>query len=325
MKAETFNSESNIFSQYGASIRKALLNAGACAVGFATAAPVEPEEWEAFRAWLQHGKNAGMEYMHNYPEIRQDPRLLLDGARTVISLAFPYPRAPKREPEEGLIAAYAFGKDYHKVIRKKLKKVLSEIEILDVKPEFRICIDSAPILERYWAVKSGIGYRGRNGAIIVPGFGSYVFLAEIITNIPLPPSSPSTEKCLGCNLCIKKCPTRALSLNGEINCTHCISYLTIEHRGEWDAKGKTAMSTPHGRATLFGCDLCLSLCPHNLRLPQEFLPEFMPEERVITLHREEIIKEDPEKFKSRMAGSPISRAHYPDLLRNAKNSNQHYI
>lgn len=296
-------------------IRSALLDAGACAVGFAEATTVDEGEWEAFQRWLANGKNAGMDYMHNYPDIRRDPRLLLPGARTVISLAFQYPQAPANNPR---IAAYAFGRDYHKVIRKKIKKVLSELPEIYKNAKYRICIDSAPILERYWGVKSGIGYRGRNGAIIVPGYGSFVFLAEVVTALELTPSSPSTDKCIGCNFCIKKCPGRALNVNGEVNCTKCISYLTIEHRGEWDATGTEVMETEHGRNTLFGCDLCLSLCPHNRRTDSKVIPELQPTPEMLTLNPTELATLSEEEYRRRFAGLPLSRLHHPDLTRNLR-------
>lgn len=315
MKSESFTLESADTPPVCDIIRSALLDAGACTVGFAEAAPVPAAEWEAFERWLAAGKHAGMEYMRNYPEIRRDPRQLLPGARTVISMAFQYPQA--QAGHTGM-AAYAFGRDYHKVIRKKLKKVLSELEKSDISANYRICIDSAPILERYWAVQAGVGHRGRNGAIIVPGYGSFVFLAEIITDLELPRSTPSAQKCLGCNLCIKKCPGRALNVNSELNCTRCISYLTIEHRGDWDDTGREVMATPHGKSTIFGCDLCLSLCPHNRRTETKVLTEFSPAPEMLTFDPTAAAALTPEEFKQRFAGLPLSRLHPEDLPRNLR-------
>ena len=160
-------------------IRKILLEGGACAVGFAKAAEVDPGEWELFEEWLSRGRHAGMEYMRNHPQIRRDPRLLLEGANSIISIAFNYrgdtaPNSP--------VASYALGDDYHDVLRDLLNRCLNSFP---TDAGYRICIDSAPILERYWARKAGVGFIGDNGALIVPGAGSMVFLAEIVTPLPL--------------------------------------------------------------------------------------------------------------------------------------------
>ena len=147
-------------------IRKILLEGGACAVGFAKAAEVDPGEWELFEEWLSRGRHAGMEYMRNHPQIRRDPRLLLEGANSIISIAFNYrgdtaPNSP--------VASYALGDDYHDVLRDLLNRCLNSFP---TDAGYRICIDSAPILERYWARKAGVGFIGDNGALIVPGAGS---------------------------------------------------------------------------------------------------------------------------------------------------------
>lgn len=262
--------DTNILKDEKENLRRALLAAGACAVGFAKAEPVSPEAWGNFSRWLNAGHNAGMQYMHNYPDLRRDPRQLLDGCQTVISLAFSYAQPRYRDPDKGMIAAYAYGRDYHKELRKILRPIIKTLLEDKFGTPNRICIDSAPILERYWAERAGIGHRGDNGAIIIPGHGSLVFLAEILTTIPFPPdaaiqaattAAPATpaapvapvapaapaapvatetsaiptasalKECSHCGACRRACPGSAILPDGTIDARRCLSYLTIEHRG----------------------------------------------------------------------------------------------
>lgn len=252
-----------------------LRDAGAVACGFAEAMPVEEGEWALFREWLAKGWHAGMGYMENYPEIRRDPRLLLDGARTVVSMAFNY-RQPNPFPG---VATYALGEDYHKVLRRRLKAVVRQ-----VKEEFggawRICIDSAPILERYWARKAGVGYRSPlHGNIVVPGVGSMVFLAELITDLEIPAAGlasgetvaalPSIDICSRGEL---PCPTGALQPGGVVDSRRCINYLTIECRDELTEEERRLVGS-----AVFGCDICQRCCAENRETPcLPVLPEFDP-------------------------------------------------
>lgn len=240
-------------------LRAALLEAGAAAVGFASAGPVSEDENRRLRGWLAAGHHAGMAWMERHADLRRDLDNVLPGTRTVISLAFPY--APERERPSDLpyLSRYAYGTDYHEAIRSLLTAVLEQTGILS---SCRLCIDSAPVSERFWAIRAGIGYRGDNGALIVPGIGPEVFLAEILTTIEFEPDSPSYAECLHCGVCLRACPTGALQADGTIDCRRCISYLTIEHRGPWtDPDALAAMSTPAGRTSLFGCDRCITACP----------------------------------------------------------------
>lgn len=247
-------------------LRAALLEAGAAAVGFASAGPVSEDEDRRLRGWLAAGHHAGMAWMERHADLRRDLDNVLPGTRTVISLAFPY--APERERPSDLpyLSRYAYGRDYHEAIRSLLTAVLEQTGILS---SCRLCIDSAPVSERFWAIRAGIGYRGDNGALIVPGIGPEVFLAEILTTIEFESDTPSNAEflhsnaeCLHCGACRRACPTGALQPDGTIDCRRCISYLTIEHRGPWtDPDAIAAMSTPAGRTSLFGCDRCITACP----------------------------------------------------------------
>lgn len=299
-------------------IRSILTASGACAAGFAKAEPVDSSEWDRFGEWLSRGDNAGMEYMHNYPELRRDPRLLLEGAKTVISLAFSYNPAKWRHKDSGTIAAYAYGKDYHKELRRLLKPAVREISGKFPEAHFRICVDSAPILERYWAQKAGIGIKGDNGALIIPGFGSFIFLVEIITDLEISPDASASGDCGHCGACRRACPGNAIGENGAIDCRRCISYLTIEHRGEWTLPESIAtMHTPEGHNTIYGCDICLRVCPHNRGVSPTPIQSFRPSEKMLSITAADILKlKDEEDLRSLLPSSPMSRAGIEGLLRN---------
>lgn len=267
---------------------------GAVAYGIAEAAPVEEKEWQRFLDWLDKGMNAGMTYMRNHAEIRRDPRMLLPGAIRVVSIAFNY-RQPN--PYPGL-ATYAMGEDYHKVLRRRLKRVVREL-----KGEFggawRICIDSAPVLERYWAVKAGVGVRSNvHGNVIVPGVGSMVFLAELVTTVPL---NLENRNFITAEMSMDTggsphCPTGALLPGGMVNARKCINYLTIEHRESLSEEQKKLVGD-----AIFGCDVCQRGCVENRGRYIPVLQELMPLEGL-----DGFIKGNPEGFP--IEKSPMKRS-----------------
>lgn len=296
-------------------LRAALFEAGAAAVGFASAGPVSEDENRRLRGWLAAGHHAGMAWMERHADLRRDLDNVLPGTRTVISLAFPY--APERERPSDLpyLSRYAYGTDYHEAIRSLLTAVLEQTGILS---SCRICIDSAPVSERFWAIRAGIGYRGDNGALIVPGIGPEVFLAEILTTIEFEPDSPSYAECLHCGVCLRACPTGALQADGTIDCRRCISYLTIEHRGPWtDPDAIAAMSTPAGRTSLFGCDRCITACPlrNDTSSPHTWN---QPLPAMLALTPSDIPARQSE-FKRRFAHTALLRPGLQNLLRNIAN------
>ncbi len=200
--------------------------------------------------------------------------------------------------------------------------------------DYPLCVDSAPVLERYWAQKCGVGIRTRNGLIAVPGVGSRVFLAEIITSLELPPYSPQAASkcvivdidgsvaypCTDCRLCQAACPAGALQEDGTVDARRCLSYLTIEHRGDWDTTGQRAMNTPAGRRSLFGCELCLRACPLNRhKNPPEYLPAFEPRKEIMDISPADVLKMTQEDFSHTFRQSPVKRAKLPGLQRNARN------
>lgn len=255
-------------------VKELLAETGACAIGFAPAAEVEASERERFMQWLDRGWHGGMKYLERNLEVRFDPRLLLDDAKTIVSLAFNY-RQHNPRPE---IATYALGEDYHRVLRRHLFPVVERLKA-EFGGEYRICIDSAPILERYWAQKAGIGYRSNlHGNLIVPGVGSMVFLAEIITTLQMRDIKNQISDARYQITDIKNqemCPTGALKPGGLIDARRCINYLTIEHRGEWTAAEKELLEVARGCGRVFGCDICQLACRSNRGESAPVLPEFI--------------------------------------------------
>ena len=242
-------------------------NEGAVAIGISDAAPVQTEVFHNFTKWVYSGASAEMAYMRKYLVERQNPRSagVLKQADAVVSIAFPYGPVAGLPPIWDYIAEHAKGRDYHKTIRSKLQRIASGI--VSVLPDlvWRVFVDSAPVMERAWAVRCGIGVPGRSGMVIVPGIGAKVLLGEIILKHPSikARSIPSFVKeqfplCADCNRCLTACPTGALQTDGTVNASKCLSYLTIE-------KHTLVPPTSILESTdkLFGCDKCVSVCPQN--------------------------------------------------------------
>lgn len=256
--------------------------AGAVAVGFARADEVDASVRACYEKWIAEGRHGSMAYLDRYADVRFDPRLLLPGARTVISMAFPYrPPGGYHHPH---IADYALGRDYHTVIKARLAPLVRYIGET-TGASSRVCVDTAPILERYWATRAGIGFIGLNRQLIVPGVGSGVFLGELVTTLEVEPDSPlastcepdEAPTCARCGRCIDACPGAALA--DGFDARMCRSYLSIEHRGELPAGASTL------GACVYGCDVCQRVCPHNAAEPPEPLAEFYPDPRLLKLDR----------------------------------------
>lgn len=286
-------------------IRSLLLAAGADAVGFARAEAVAPEALAEFDAWLAAGKAGELDYMHSHRDLRADPRLLLEGCRTVISTAWLYNPPRLRRPELPYLARYAYCRDYHNALRSALKPVCRQIEA-ETGARWRICIDSAPVMERYWAVKSGVGFCGRSGLLIVPGMGTRVFLAEILLDIDLEPDAPCRESCGECGACVSACPAGALEGRSP-DCRRCLSALTIEKPG-------TAPAVP--RLTLLGCDRCQDVCPYNRPEKTAHLPQLQPLEKLEQVTAGELTQITEQEFRQKYAGTPLLRPGLTGLRAN---------
>lgn len=280
--------------------------------------------------WLAAGMHAGMDYMARHRQLRISPEGLLPGSQTMICCAIAFPIRSKRPQSLPVIANYALGADYHDAIRKRLKTLLKRLSG-ETRSQWRLCIDSAPVMERYWAVKSGIGHYTKSGMVRVEGFGTACFLFEILTTLP-PERIDCTvaegydwatggkAQCDGCGRCTRACPTGALGADGRIDSRKCLSYLTIEHSGPWtDTTAMEAMASPGGRNTLFGCDRCVTACPLNKDLHPSFMPELLPRRGMESFTARDALALEQEAFLGIFKGSPLKRCRLEGLRRNAAN------
>ena len=297
-------------------IRRESRRLGFCACGMAKAEPVDALIAEDYRLWIESKGNATMSYLANYMDIRLNPLLLMPGAKSIICLALSY--APKRmmDPMKLHIASYAYGSDYHVVMRSKLY----ELAKLCGLGNYRICCDTTPILEKYWAQRAGTGWIGRNRQLIVPGAGSFLFLGEIITDIDLPYDKPSPNRCpRGCRKCIESCPTGALGYSSDkselFDSSLCLSYQTIENRGELSENAARNMGE-----CFYGCDRCLLACPFNRDVEPSQEPDFQPITPLLDMSDEDWQNLTPQKYKALFKNSAVRRAKYEQIVRNIKAS-----
>ena len=293
-------------------IKSQAASLGFDACGFAAAAPVADEAVARYERWVEQGHHGCMQWAAGHSDLRRDPARLLEGARTVISLALNYYPARFQPPGTLRVAYYAYGCDYHEVLREKLTKLAHFIEEI-THCTTRPCVDSAPIRERYWAQQAGIGFIGRNNCLIIPGKGSFFFLGEIVTTAQLPPDKPCTMTCSDCGKCVESCPAGALTPQGTVDASRCLSCLLIENHDEqlpdWvaDVIGNRVV----------GCDECQLCCPHNAHAVPTTVEDFAPTEAVMTLTRERIEAMTSGEFKRTFAHSAIARVRLKTLRRNA--------
>lgn len=289
-------------------LKQRLLDAGASAVGFACAAPVHLDALRHFDNWIQCGDCGELDYMRRYRDLRADPRSLLQDCRTVVSVAWNYLPSKLRHPDMPFIARYAYGRDYHKALRSILKPICRDVEDI-YGCQWRICIDSAPIAERFWAAWSGIGFIGKNGCLIVPGKGSWMFLTEILLTADIEPDNPSIGTCASCNACMLACPGEAIksTASGTMVATEmCLSCATVE--------STHYQGLLPNRKHLLGCDRCQEVCPHNFHaIPSTWMK---PLSEILTLSEEELLEMDEETFANRFAGTCLMRPGLQRLISN---------
>lgn len=297
-------------------IKAQALELGFDACGVAAAAPVSHEAAAALHGWLSSGKNGCMAWMQRWRDIRLDPRLLLDGAQSVISLAMNYYPARLQPAAAPQVAYYAYGRDYHEVCRSRAGR-LAQFITAATGAQCRVCVDSAPILERYWAVQAGLGFVGRNGLLMLPGRGSYFFLTEVVTTLPLPPDEPCRDHCLMCHACERACPVGALS-GGVVDARRCLSCLTIENR---DPQLPSWAGQALG-SRVYGCDACQQCCPHNRKAQPTTIPEFAPKPQLLALTCEQLRAMTQPQFSAQFSHSAVKRAKLAGLQRNLAASEQ---
>lgn len=280
-------------------------------VGVAVAEPVDPFVTEQYNLWLADGCNGDMAYLEKYPDVRKDPRLLLEGARSIVSCAVSYFHTSRQPDGVPRIASYAHGDDYHEVVKGRLEQLARWIRE-NYGGYTRVCVDTAPIHERYWAVKAGVGFRGDSGMVIVPGLGTYCFLGEIITTVAIEPTLPcGISRCDSCGKCARMCPGSAINDDGTVDARRCLSYLTIEYRGELPQGMRTG-----GR--LYGCDTCQEACHLNGGARECGYPEFDLRPAYCDLSREKILNMEHGEYIEIFRHSAIKRTKLDGLKRNAQ-------
>ena len=291
---------------------KNLANAhGFILAGVAGARKLE-EEHNHLNEWLDAGYHGDMMYMARNKELRLDATLLVPGAKTVICLAYNY--YSHRDSTEGIpkIAMYAKGKDYHKVLKKKLKLLWTDIkEAININAVGRYFVDSAPVMERQWAELAGLGWTGKNTLLINPKLGSYFFLAEIICDIETVPDVPIKDHCGTCTKCIDACPTEAIDKSGYLlKANQCISYFTIESRSEIPVEYHSALE-----GWLFGCDICQQVCPWNRFSTEQKSDSFEAGIEFQKLTYEKWMEMTKEEFEDTLDKTPIKRMGYDRMKR----------
>ncbi len=279
---------------------------GFFAVGFVPAS--EAISTAEFERWARSERAAGLEYLRRHVEARRDPRRVWADTRTIVCVAAAYPVNP--EPGLGGFSTYARGADYHEVLRAKLRSLLERWRREQPALRWRIAVDSAPILEREWACRAGLGWLGRQGQLIHPEHGACLFLAEALVNVELDPTSVSVpSRCGVCRRCVEACPTKAIGEDGHVDVRRCLSYLTIEHRGAFSEEQTATLD-----GTLFGCDRCTAVCPWNATARPPIMTEFA---NAGVPTAEQILQMDEAAFRARFHGTPVARAGLDRLQRNA--------
>jgi len=293
-------------------IKQSAHNLGFSSCGFTKAEFLEKEALE-LEAWLNKGQHGQMKYMANHFDLRTDPSKLVPDAKSVISLAYNYHNSDTNiNKEDHKISQYAFGRDYHKVVKKKLKMLLQLIQEKFGAVAGRCFVDSAPVMERDLAKRAGLGWMGKNTLLIHPKMGSYFFLAEIILDLELSYDQSIKDYCGTCTKCIEACPTDAISDKGyQLDASKCISYATIELKEQIPETFKGKMDD-----WIFGCDICQEVCPWNKFAKRHSEPEFNPSDQLKKMNKRDWEELSLEAFNEIFEGSPIKRTKYEGLKRN---------
>ncbi len=287
--------------------------------GLAVADPADRPDPAALDAWLAAGMHASMTYLERHRDLRLDPDRLLPGVRSIVCVALGYdhpaatsPGGPSGEGVPARVARYALGRDYHRVLRSKLNALVGAARSRVPGLRARVAVDTAPVLERHWAARSGLGWAGKHGCVIVAGPGSWVFLGEILLDVWLPRGIPLPSRCGDCERCLRACPTGALVAPGRLDARRCIAYWTIEHRGEFPS------ATPRLSPRIFGCDVCQEVCPWNHGVRPRRAAALAPAWPGMPARAEAWLALAPEQFEQRLAPTPMERAGLEGLRRNAR-------
>lgn len=275
-----------------------------------------PRLYDRLTEWIRRGYHGTMTWMERAPQKRADPREVLPHCRSIISLGVNYltDHQANEQPGYGRIARYAWGKDYHKTFTPWLRQLEQFIQHLVPGTQTRSYSDTGPLMEKAWAERAGLGWIGKHSNLVSSDYGSWLLLGEILTTLELEPDEPATDLCGSCTLCIQACPTQAIVEPYIVDATRCISYLTIERRGDESV-------IPHELQTgignkIFGCDDCLDVCPFNLRADPTDEQAFQPSDVTLAPNLQELAQMDEPTFLTTFQHSPIRRAKYQGFHRN---------
>ena len=283
----------------------------ACGIACAT---VLMEESARMEQWLEEGHEGEMGYLTRNKEKRYDPRLLAEGTKSIVTVLYNYfPKQNLGDKNKYKIAKYAYGADYHDVLKRKMRQLLERIETQTGKMEgVRVFVDSAPVLDRAWAVRCGLGFIGKNTTLIHPKKGSFFFIGHLFLPLALEETGTEmTNRCGRCTKCLDACPTGALESPFHIDARKCISYLTIEY------KGSLAEIHPETfKGWMYGCDICQDVCPYNRFALPNREPEFQPSEELLAMHEDDWKNLSKAEFEALFKHSAVQRAGYEGLKRN---------
>jgi epoxyqueuosine reductase len=286
---------------------------GFVAAGVTSAEPLAGDE-PRLRAWLDAGMHGGMDYLEKTP--RHDPRVIMPEARAVVVAALAYPTDSPLPPDDGLygrVARYARGADYHLVMRARLDALAARVHAIVGEPvRSRVCVDSAPLLERALALRAGLGFIGKNSQLILPNAGSFVVLGELLLDVPMTVTAPSAVRtCGGCEMCRRVCPTGALLGPHRVDARRCLSYLTIEHAGEIPSEWRRRLGS-----AVFGCDLCQEVCPYN-QAPPPGDAAFVARPELLTPRLDTWLTQGAAAYRRLVQGTALRRTSRNTLARNA--------
>ncbi len=300
-------------SEFTQLIKAEAKSLGFAVCGIAKADAVDADTAAYLARWIGEGRHGTMGYLQRNGDKRTDPRLLVPGCRSVVCVALSYCPRPQDVVKGRLhLSRYALGRDYHKVVKDKLFMLMKRINELQPVLGRAFC-DTAPLLERYWAAQSGIGFIGKNHQLIIPEAGSYFFLGELLIDVELDYDAPMTENlCGNCDRCIKACPSSALKADG-FDARQCLSYLTIEYRDELPKNIGKMMGN-----CFYGCDRCQTSCPHNKEACATDITDFWAKDALLAMSDEDWHNLSKEKYNELFTDSAVERCGYEQLVRNLK-------